>query len=106
MEKRKFIIKIWEDVDWEIKLFGSSQVNKKDIEIDAFAIAKSDDNRISYLFDISVKDKDLELASKSKIFLEECMFTHISYDGMKNIKQFEGTFIKALEYVKEEFKNE
>lgn len=106
MEQRKFILKTWEDVDWEISLVGVEEGNEKNIDIDAFAITKQNKDGITYLFDIAVQDKDLELASKNKMFLEECLFTHTSYDGSKNIKQFEGSFIDALQYIQKEFLNE
>lgn len=107
MGKREFTIWIFEDIDWEIRLKGHSS-KKSECFIAAFAMAEiNKTNEIVYLFDIGVNDKDLELVKKDKRFDEICIFAHIESPlNEKIIKEFEGTFIDALKYVKEALKDE
>jgi hypothetical protein len=61
-----------------------------------FADARKDkDENIVYLLDNFVGDKNLTLAKKESRFLEVCSFTDLESDS-----SFEGSFIDALEYIK------
>ncbi len=107
MKKRDFIIKIYKDYDWEIKLKNLSDYTLyPELDLNVFSIGRqSDDKKIVYLFDAAVEGKDIELAKKDNRFNEFCGFEYIFNDGHedKPSKLFEGTLIDALELIYKEF---
>lgn len=107
MEKREFFFRIYKDIDWEMREAIVDISDSKILNIDAFATIKAIDNKIVYLTDMDVKDEDLELVSKDERFLENCIFVQTTFENEpKIIKEFEGTFIDALNYIKEQMEEE
>lgn len=98
---RDFIIDIEKSYEWWIvvKDFDYKTQDKYTFggDIDyGFGKSGCKDKKIIYLFDIYPRVEDIELAKDDIRFQEVCNFTH-------NNKTFKGTFIDALEYVKEKF---
>ncbi len=101
---------IWmDDVEWEIREVGLEDYTKlKWPGIDAFANIRVKEGKLAYVHDISLRDEDIKRVKKEKLFSEICNFTHNDTKFLKNIaqkdgKKFQGTFIEALEYIKEVF---
>lgn len=104
MEERKFNIEIYDKCDWFIELAGVDDLSNYPSfsgTIDySFAKSRSTkDKKIAYLFDIDVRDDDLQKAQDDERFKEICEFKHDKHS-------FKGTFIDALEYIKKELDNE
>ena len=104
MQRRKFTIEIYNKCDWYIEIDGVKNFEDYPYlggEIDyGFGGSRSTkDSKIARIFDIDVRDSDLEKAQNDERFKEVCEFTH----GKHN---FKGTFIDALEYIKKELQNE
>ena len=98
---------IWmDDVEWEIREIGLENYKElKGLDIDAFANIRVKNGKLSYIQDISIRDEDIEKAKKEELFNEICNFTHNDKDFLKNVaskdgKSFKGTFIDALNYIK------
>ena len=109
MQARKFIIKIYKDYDWEIKITSlSDYALYYEINLGIFAIARqTEDTKIVYLFDADFQEDDFEVAKKDERFHEVCTFEVIIDDGTgeKSVAGFDGTFIDALAYVQKEFRD-
>ncbi|MBE2984662.1 hypothetical protein CCAL9344_01350 [Campylobacter sp. RM9344] len=91
--------------DWEIRLNGLDDYNDmKQLGYKFFAVLKATaDKKIAYVFDVfTPKDKDMNEVKKHKEFSEICEFVHTA-DG-KERANFQGTFIDALNYIKDNFK--
>ncbi len=82
-------IEIYRDIEW----FIEDKSMKANGDIDMFAVCDTADDKIVYAFDISVDNEMINEAKKDKRFLEVCKFRHED-------KEFVGTFIDALEYIK------
>ena len=108
--ERKFIIKIYKDYDWEIKLKTlSDYALYPEMNLNVFVIARqTDDKKIVYLFDADIEESNIEAAKQDTRFAEICKFEYIYNDGdeEKESKHFSGTFIDALELIKKEFNAE
>jgi len=102
MEKREFIIDIYKDIDWEIREKGLKDYNaipayRGKTRDYSFGIWKLNPNGgIVYLYDIDVRDEDLELIKGDPLFAEICHFVHDKHS-------FDGSFVDALKYIKEHF---
>ena len=105
MEKtREFTIEIDKSIDWEIRLKGLSDYTKAypfggDIDYPFGVYKATKDKRIAYLYDISLSDSTIELASQDKRFLEVAKFKVLGKNS-----EFRGTFIDALRYIKKAFR--
>lgn len=108
--QRKFIIKIYKDYDWEIKIKTlSDYALYPEMGLNVFTIARqTDDKKIVYLFDADIEESNITAAKQDTRFNEFCKFEYIYNDGdeEKEAKHFEGTFIDALTLIKKEFNNE
>jgi len=105
---RKFII--WfDDIEWEIREVGLDDYKKfTSYHIILFANFRIRNNKIVYLQDINITDYDIKKASKFNIFKEKCKFYINNSDYLENSiqnksKNFEGSFIDALKYIKKYF---
>lgn len=110
MKKRKFIIKIYKDYDWEIKLKSlSDYALYPELQLEVFSIERqTSDRKIVYLFDAVIEEDSILLVKEDDRFKEECNFEVIFDDGSGEElnTSFDGTFIDALEYIKKEFNTE
>ncbi|MDA3049296.1 hypothetical protein OFO03_05155 [Campylobacter sp. JMF_02 ED1] len=91
-----------EFVDFEIKdekLYNA----ESGYHLNFFAKSRINDNKITYLFDISPYTY-FDEAIKEPKFSEICEFI-ITINGEKTDK-FQGSFIDALKYIQKAFKNE
>jgi hypothetical protein len=102
MKKREFIIDIYKDIDWEIREKGLKDYNAispysgktKDYNFGIYKLNPK--GRIVYLYDICIRDEDLELVENDPLFAEIC---HFVCDGYS----FDGSFADALKYIKKYF---
>ncbi len=110
MQERKFIIKIYKDYDWEIKLKTLSDYSLyPELQLEIFAIERqTSDRKIVYLFDATIEEDYILLVKEDDRFKEECTFEIMIDDGSgeESNSSVEGTFIDALEYIKKEFSDE
>lgn len=89
-------------IDWDIvdrKLYAKNLPY-----VGLFAKGSTFKNKIVYLFDISFVY--LEKARRDKRYYEVCNFKHIDENSGEVVKQFQGTFIDALEYIEANFYQE
>ena len=63
-----------------------------------FAKSGMKNGKIIYFFDIYARDNDIEKAKNDKLFLRKAKFKVLKNN--KGIKNFDGTFINALRYIK------
>lgn len=105
MQERKFIIKIYKDYDWEIKLNTLSDYSLyPELEFELFSIARqTSDRKIVYLFDADIEQENINTAKEDARFKELCKFEVFIDDGAGD--KFDGTLIDALEYVQKEFRD-
>ena len=75
MQERKFIIKIYKNYDWEIKLKTLSDYTLyPEFEVDIFSIARQTfDRKIVYLFDATIEQEKIDI-SKEDIRFNEFLF--------------------------------
>jgi hypothetical protein len=107
MEKREFDIEIFKHIDdWFIR-DSNFKFEKQDgfKGFDFFAKSRVVDNKIVYIFDNGLVETTIQKAKKDKIFFEECSFdcylNKAWYgEGIIKLEKIEGTFIDALEYIK------
>ena len=93
---RKLKINIIPNVDFEI--IDEKIYNPKNCEyLGLFAKCRVNSGKIAYIFDIFPTAYYLDKAQKEPLFNEICEFTHEKHT-------FQGSFIDALEYIKENFK--
>lgn len=113
MEKREFNLTIYiQAKDWHIELDGVESFDSfhplgGDIKY-TFAKSRScEDKKLSYLFNHTMNETDIELA-KEDIRFKELVKFNVKVLGLddrwENKKCFDGTFCDALEYIKEELK--
>jgi hypothetical protein len=101
--ERKFYIEIYKkSQDWWITLIGFDFDQQKDYKplIHNYGFGKhglTDDNTIAYLFNNSMHGIDLKKCSQDYLFLEKVEFVCFVDDA--KVKNFNGNFIEALEYV-------
>ncbi len=103
MQRRKFNIEIYNNFEWYIEIdtvndFSEYPYLGGDIEYSFGGSKSTQDGKIARIFDIDVRDTDLELAKDDKRFKEVCDFRHDKHS-------FKGTFIDALDYIKKEIAN-
>ena len=107
MKERVFIIKIYKDYDWEIKLKTLSDYTLyPELQSKLFAIERQTiDQKIVYLFDAAIEEDDISIAKEDDRFSESCKFQSVIDDGSGEeiTSEFDGTLIEALEYIKKEF---
>lgn len=107
MQKRKFIIKIYKDYDWEIKLKTLSDYTLyPEFEVDIFSIARQTiDRKIVYLFDATIEQEKIDISKEDIRFNELCKFKAFIDDGAgeETSSEFDGTIIDALEYIQKNF---
>lgn len=107
MQERKFIIKIYKDYDWEIKLNTlSDYALYPELEFEIFSIARqTSDRKIVYLFDATIDQENIDIAKEDNRFKELCKFEAFIDDGVgeETISEFYGTIINALEFIQKEF---
>ena len=105
--ERKFIIKIYKDYDWEVKLKTlSDYALYPEMNLDIFAIERqTTEHEIVYLFDTDIENSTIEVAKHDPRFKEICKFEYIYNDGIedKESKHFKSTLAEALEYIQKEF---
>ena len=109
MLTRKFIIKVYKDYDWEIKLKTLSDYSLyPELEFELFSIARqTSDRKIVYLFDADIEQDNIDSAKEDDRFKELCKFEAFIDDGAgeESTIEFEGTLFDALEYVQKEFRS-
>lgn len=107
MQARKFIIKIYKDYDWEIKLKTLSDYSLyPEFEVEIFSIARqTSDRKIVYLFDVTIEQENIDISKKDDRFKELCKFEAFIDDGVGEgiFYEFDGNIIDALEYVQKNF---
>lgn len=112
MQRRKFSIFVYKDVDWELGLeevdnFESyPPLGGADYEFGMSAGTK--DKKIAYLFDTVVSDEDLERAKDDERFKEICDFKtkKIHNNDTRTNDAFTGSFIDALAFIKKTLQDE
>ncbi|OCR91816.1 hypothetical protein [Campylobacter fetus] len=97
MENRKFTIEFYE-IEWFIDL--QSHIDNGDSQLDIIRpITKIRDKRIARIFDIFAPETEcINEAKEYKEFYEICDF-----EVPQTNHKFTGTFIDALEYIKDTF---
>ncbi|AGZ81521.1 hypothetical protein A0Y14_08020 [Campylobacter fetus] len=97
MENRKFTIEFYE-IEWFIDL--QSHIDNGDSQLDIIQpITKTRDKRIARIFDIFAPETEyIDKAKEYKEFYEICDF-----EVPQTNHKFTGTFIDALEYIKDTF---
>lgn len=109
MKERIFIIKIYKDYDWEIKLKTlSDYALYPELEFDLFSISRqTSDRKIVYLFDADIEQENINAAKQDDRFKELCKFEAFIDDGAgeETSIEFVGTIIDALEYIQKEFRD-
>ncbi|WP_162165621.1 hypothetical protein [Campylobacter fetus] len=97
MENRKFTIEFYE-IEWFIDL--QSHIDNGDSQLDIIRpITKIRDKRIARIFDIFAPETEcIDKAKEHKEFYEICDF-----EVPQTNHKFTGTFIDALEYIKDTF---
>ena len=107
MQERKFIIKIYKDYDWEIKLKTLSDYTLyPELEVETFSIARQTiDRKIVYLFDATIEQEKIDISKEDIRFNELCKFEAFIDDGAgeETSYEFDGTIIDALEYIQKNF---
>ena len=107
MKERKFIIKIYKDYDWEIKLKTLSDYTLyPELEVETFSIARQTlDRKIVYLFDATIEQEKIDISKEDIRFNELCKFEAFIDDGAgeETSSEFDGTIIDALEYIQKNF---
>lgn len=99
---RDFNIEISEDYGWEIDIVGFiPPYNSYEVVEDAlFGVCRKKDNKLIALYDpFCPRTEDIKEANDLPIFLEECNF----YDEFNDYK-FKGTFVDALIYIQNKYK--
>ena len=108
---RNFIIWLDSTNEWEIREVGLKDYTiLKPLNIDAFANIRVSNNKIVYIHDLDIKVKDINTVSKEALFNEECNFyinnpNFLKEYPQKNAKKFKGTFISALNFIKDTITN-
>ena len=107
MLERKFVIKIYKDYDWEIKLKTlSDYALYPELEVETFSIARQTlDRKIVYLFDASIEQENIDISKEDIRFNELCKFEAFIDDGTGEelSSEFDGTIIDAFEYIQKNF---
>ena len=100
IDMRKLEI-VGNNIEWQISVkdydIWDGKYAEKENEKYKFATFCIENNQIMGMFDMDVKDEVLEIAKNDPLMQEVCEFRHKNY-------KFQGTFIDALEYIKENFK--
>lgn len=107
MQERKFIIKIYKDYDWELKLKTLSDYTLYlELDVETFSIARQTlDKKIVYLFDATIEQEKIDISKEDSRFNELCKFEAFIDDGAGEelSSEFDGTIIDALEYIQKNF---
>ncbi|MSN96773.1 hypothetical protein F1B92_06295 [Campylobacter sp. FMV-PI01] len=106
MELRKFEIAFY-GIEWHIGSYDYNEENDKDTPLKGLIkpMTTVKDGKIAYLFDLFAPSQDeCQNAKNFKEFGEICEFNHFDTNVGRVIKTFQGTFIDALNYVRENFK--
>jgi len=107
MLERKFVIKIYKDYDWEIKLKTlSDYALYPEFEVEIFSISRQTlDRKIVYLFDATIEQENIDICKEDSRFNELCKFEAFIDDGAGEelSSEFDGTIIDALEYIQKNF---
>ncbi|WP_297575904.1 hypothetical protein [uncultured Campylobacter sp.] len=105
MELREFEITFY-GIEWHIASFNYYEKLKKSIKGLYKPITMTQDNKITYIFDVfAPSDDEINECKKYKEFGEICEFNFFDSATNKYKEKFRGTFIDALEYIKENFKD-
>ncbi|MDR2081301.1 MAG: hypothetical protein LBP54_05385 [Campylobacteraceae bacterium] len=86
---RTLTIDIW-GYEWDI----SSGLHGKQSEIELFGTIEVKDNKIAYMTNYDIFNREIKAAKEYDIFKEHCIFKHVD-------TVFEGTFIDAFNYIQE-----
>ena len=91
IKMEKYYIEIWQEHEWGV--------------LDYFAGVRIADEKIDFFMDIDIKDEEIEEVKDNKYFKQKAIFIPRYYDGKtykwSEKKSFQGSFIDALEYIKE-----
>lgn len=105
MDYREFIIVYCPNgIEWHIilKEWEYKDGYSADISLPNRALKTGE---IAFINDIFAPSaKDLDIYKKEHLLLETCNFIHIDDASSQTIKKFQGTFIDALEYIKDSFR--
>lgn len=99
MELRKFDIEFDSFLgEWHINLKGYNGDKIGNYSRLISPIIHIENSQIVHIFNSFISDKTIKNANNDKLMQEVCEFRHEDY-------KFSGTFIDALEYIKENFKD-
>lgn len=104
MEYRKFEIAFY-GIEWHISSFNYDEKLTKSIKGLYKPIITTQENKITYIFDVfAPSDDEINECKKHKEFDEICEFNFFDSTTNKYKDKFQGTFIDALEYIKANFR--
>lgn len=90
--------------EWQIKNSKEKYISKSIKESDFLIPNRVDKNdKIAYLWDITIPDEKMIKYYLKFDFMKE-IYKFIHLENNKEIASFQGTFIDALNYIKENFK--